>query len=158
MEGYKGYAKVAALMARYDELAILRGFKALNIQNLLYLQAEIIHLEDKLKELVKTDAGHPDREYHSKDWWALAHGEGKGGKAQWKQARKIRKKLAKYSETAFDSCLSRPGSVSNTPKMTLYSSRWSSPSYKGPILSTSLFSDNGSRGHSGVLSRSEALI
>lgn len=96
----EGYAKVAGLMAKYDEFAILRGFKALNAQNLLYAQAEIIHLEDTLKRLVDTDAAHPDREFHSKDWWALAHGEDSDGRAQWRQIRKIRRKLAKYSETA----------------------------------------------------------
>lgn len=95
----EGYAKVSGLMARYDEFAILRGFKELNLQNLLYLQAEIIHLEDTLKSLVKTDATHPDREFHSKDWWALAHAEDEGGRAQWRRFRKIRRKLAIYSDT-----------------------------------------------------------
>lgn len=138
----EGYAKVAALMARYDELAILRGFKTLNIQNLLYLQAEIIHLEDRLKELVDTDASHPDREFHSKDWWALAHGEGKGGKTQWKQVRKIRKKLARYSETTLDlqACvLSWRNPPSDTEQMTLYSSRWFFPNYRVPIQLISPF-------------------
>lgn len=101
MATMEGYAKVAGLMARYDEFAILRGFKALNLQNLLYAQAEIIHLEDTLKRLVNADAAHPDREFHAKDWWALAHGEDKEGKAQWRQIRKIRRKLAKYSETVY---------------------------------------------------------
>ncbi|CAN8101394.1 unnamed protein product [Discula destructiva] len=94
----EGYAKVAGLMAKYDNLAIFRGFKRLNYQNLLYLQAEIIHLEDTLKELANTDATHPDCYFHSKDWWSLAHGEDKNGKAQWRKFRKIRDKLAKYND------------------------------------------------------------
>ncbi|OTA79954.1 hypothetical protein M434DRAFT_86781 [Hypoxylon sp. CO27-5] len=47
----EGYAKVAQLMATYEEFAILRRFKRLNYQNLLYLQAQIIHLEDSLGRL-----------------------------------------------------------------------------------------------------------
>lgn len=93
-----GYAKVANLMSTYDEFAILRGFKALNLQNLLYLQAEIINLEHDLNKLVHIDAAHPDREFYSKDWWSLAHGECKEGQNQWRQICRIRKKLDQYSE------------------------------------------------------------
>lgn len=109
----EGYAKVAGLMARYDELAILRGFKNLNLQNLLYLQAEIIHLEDGLKKLADTDAAHSDRKFHSKDWWSLAHGDGQAGKAQWRQIRKIRRRLAKYSETTLHPSPSFPHPLSD---------------------------------------------
>lgn len=94
----EGYAKVAHLMAKYDEFAILRRFKSLNIQGLLYTQAEIIHLEERLQTLVDRDAAHPDRKFYSKDWWTLAHGLDGGSREQWRTIRKIRRKLDKYSK------------------------------------------------------------
>ncbi|POS69131.1 hypothetical protein DHEL01_v212473 [Diaporthe helianthi] len=94
----EGYAKVASLMAKYDEFAILRRFKRLNAQQLLYNQAEIIHLEERLQRLVHRDSAHPDRTVYSKDWWTLAHGSDRERREQWRTIRKIRKKLDKYNE------------------------------------------------------------
>lgn len=94
----EGYAKVAHLMARYDEFAILRRFKVLNTQGLLYTQAEIVHLEERLQKLVGRDAAHPDRKFHSKDWWTLAHGSDVEDREQWRLVRKITRKLDKYSK------------------------------------------------------------
>ncbi|KAI1409167.1 hypothetical protein F5Y13DRAFT_170938 [Hypoxylon sp. FL1857] len=94
----EGYAKVAQLMATYEEFAILRRFKRLNYQNLLYLQAQIIHLEDSLGTLVDQDATHSKRKEYVEDWWKLAHGKGRAGRAQWQKVRRIRKKLKEYNE------------------------------------------------------------
>ena len=47
----KGYNKIAALMGKYPESAIVSQFSDLNIQNILYLQAEIIQLRKDLREL-----------------------------------------------------------------------------------------------------------
>ncbi|KAK2607899.1 hypothetical protein N8I77_006542 [Diaporthe amygdali] len=94
----EGYSKVAHLMAKYDEFAILRRFKTLNHQELLYGQAEIVHLEERLHRLVDRDAAHPDRNFYSKDWWTLAHGLDQEGREQWRTIRKLRKKLDKYNE------------------------------------------------------------
>jgi hypothetical protein len=44
----EGYAKVAHLMASQEQFAILRQFRVLDMQKLLCLQAEIIHLESKV--------------------------------------------------------------------------------------------------------------
>ena len=79
----EGYAKVAHLMSKYDELAVLRRFERLNIQNLLYAQAEIVHLEEGLAKLVARDAEDPEKGDYTKDWCSLAHGEGEVGKEQW---------------------------------------------------------------------------
>ncbi|KIW13860.1 hypothetical protein PV08_06640 [Exophiala spinifera] len=54
-DGLDGYAKVASLMSRYNEYGIFRSFKALNMRNLLYFQAELTQLEQELKEIVRTD-------------------------------------------------------------------------------------------------------
>lgn len=54
----EAYAKVASLIGSQEEFAIFRRFRVRNMQGLLYLQAEIIHLEEELNELVKRDTGH----------------------------------------------------------------------------------------------------
>lgn len=91
----EGYAKVAKLMSMYPEFAVFRRFQALNIQNLLYLQAEIIHLEDGLKTIIAEDAERPDRRFHSQDWWSLSQ----DGEEQWESWLELRTKLEKYSES-----------------------------------------------------------
>jgi hypothetical protein len=47
------YPKLADLMARYDEVAIFRRFRSLNIFVLMSLQADLVELEGRLKELFK---------------------------------------------------------------------------------------------------------
>jgi len=51
----KSYAGLAALMAENPEKAILRSFGKLNLLNLLFLQAELVHLEDDLNEAAESD-------------------------------------------------------------------------------------------------------
>ena len=82
----EGYAKLAQLMGTFDDFAIFRSFKALNYQNLLYLQAEIIHLDEELRELAQRDASHPGREYHAKSWWSLSNGDDMEDQEQWEKA------------------------------------------------------------------------
>lgn len=93
-----GYEKVADFMARHDEFAIVRRFRSLNMQNVLYLQAEVLHLEEELTDLTLRDRAHPGRPYHSKDWWSLANGEGKGDRDQWAKILQLREMLSLYSE------------------------------------------------------------
>lgn len=93
-----GYAKVAHLMSKYEEFAILKRFKTLNYQNLLYRQAEITYLQEDLEKLSERDGTDPARQYYTKDWWALAHTETKKeGGEQWRKVQQIRKKLDDYS-------------------------------------------------------------
>ncbi|KAI3395173.1 hypothetical protein diail_1725, partial [Diaporthe ilicicola] len=94
-----GYAKVARLMAKYEEFAILKRFKALNYQNLLYRQAEITYLQEDLEKLAERDAVDPARQYYNKDWWTLAHTETKQeGGEQWRKVQQLRKKLDDYND------------------------------------------------------------
>lgn len=99
----EGYAKVGKLMATYDQLAILRGFKSLSYQSLLYRQAEIIHLQEDLEKLIQRDAAHPNRSLYSKDWWRLAHTcASDEDEEQWKLWQHLNQKLDEYSKCAVD--------------------------------------------------------
>lgn len=93
----EGYWKVANLMATRDEFAILRRFRSLNMQNLLYLQAEIMNLENELMKLASRDLEQPGRKFHDKDWWSLANGLEDGDRDQWEKILELREKLEAYS-------------------------------------------------------------
>jgi hypothetical protein len=94
----EGYAKLAQLMASFNEFAILRHFKTLNYQNLLYLHAELIHLESELRDLAERDAQHANRQYHAKDWFSLSQAQDGEDREQWEKVIELREKLEKYSE------------------------------------------------------------
>jgi hypothetical protein len=96
----QGYAKVAGLISNFPELANFRRFQTLNIQNLLYMQAEITHLECDLKELATEDLRSGKNLDHHYDWWSLAHDESESARQQWQLIQEIRSKLEKYSEHA----------------------------------------------------------
>lgn len=66
----EGYAKLANLMALSPELSILRNFTALRVQNLLYLQAELTLIEERLHEYAKTDSA-AGRIAYALDWKQL---------------------------------------------------------------------------------------
>jgi hypothetical protein len=93
----EGYPKLAQLMSDFDEFAMFRRFRALNYRNLLYLQAEIIHLEEELDALSSRDAGHQDRTFYARDWWSLSQGEGDEDTEQWEKVLEIRRLLENYS-------------------------------------------------------------
>jgi hypothetical protein len=59
----QGYTKLASLLGAHPDLAIYRRFGKLNAKNLLYLQAELVSLEERLEECVKKDqeSGDGDR-------------------------------------------------------------------------------------------------
>ena len=68
-----GYAKIATLMGAYPEVAIVRRFAALNMQNVLYLQAELINLEARLHKYEEEDrnSGDQNRIDYAVDWFKL---------------------------------------------------------------------------------------
>jgi hypothetical protein len=45
-----GYPTLAGKMSLTPRHAILKGFAALGMQNLLYYQAELVHLENRLRK------------------------------------------------------------------------------------------------------------
>ena len=95
MASEEGYAKIATLMSSHGEFAIFRNFSKLNLQNLLYLQAEITHLEADLKEVAMRDRADPNRAIYTKYWWYLAQSE---DREQWEKVLQIRDKLKEYSK------------------------------------------------------------
>jgi hypothetical protein len=92
-----GYAKIGKLMGRKVEYAIFRRFRDLNVQNVLYLQAELTHLERELDDIRTRDSLHPDRLYYNKDWWSLSQSENTEDLEQWDKVLEIREKLSQYS-------------------------------------------------------------
>lgn len=70
-----GYAKLATLMGAYPEVAIVRRFAALNAQNVLYLQAELVNLESRLRRYEKEDrnSGDQTRVDYAIDWFKLSN-------------------------------------------------------------------------------------
>ena len=95
-----GYAKLASLMSHHGELAIFRRFSKLNLQTLLYLQAELTHLEVDLKDLAKSDQTNEHRAVYSQYWWYLAHSEtDQDDRKQWDKVIQIRQTLKEYSMT-----------------------------------------------------------
>lgn len=97
----EGYAKLASLMGNYSEAAILRRFGALRAQNLLYLQAELVHLERQLLECsdLNERSDDPERVAFSKDWFSLAHFD-TGNHEQWQIMLRIREKLKEYGTSS----------------------------------------------------------
>jgi hypothetical protein len=57
-----GYPKIARLMGENPDLAIFRSFRELNARNLLYYQAELVHLEDQLSGMIQ---GRPIQWHHA---------------------------------------------------------------------------------------------
>jgi hypothetical protein len=100
----KRYKKIAALMGRYPESAIIYQFSELNIQNILYLQAELIGLQKDLHELEDANGRSldPERSSFSRNWDALNSAKKEDGSdEQWKLVLSIRNKLKEYSMYLF---------------------------------------------------------
>lgn len=95
----EGYPKLAALQGLYPELAIYRCFSEANARNLLYLQAEIVDLEDLLKHYTLQDlnADDEDRKLYSKNWFKLSRKTNGIYNAQWNTMLQLRARLNECS-------------------------------------------------------------
>lgn len=112
----EGYPSLAHEMGLCPEIAILRRFAALNTQNLLYRQAEIVILEEELREMEQLNdtqhlaeepnSGH--KEWYSTDWSWLGYRD--QDNEQWRKFVKLRQKLEEYSMLYFLSIMGHPGS------------------------------------------------
>jgi hypothetical protein len=95
----EGYPKLACHMGTYPEYAIYRRFGSLNSQNLLYYQAELTHLERKLRRLEAADLGcaEGNSSNYSKDWYWLNNSVFEETSEQFETVLEIRSKLKDYS-------------------------------------------------------------
>ncbi|CAN9389878.1 unnamed protein product [Alternaria alternata] len=94
-----GYPKLAAKIAVQPEAAIYRRFGALNAQNLLYFQAELADLEERLGEQQALDnnATTGRKSEYAKNWFSLQDSEVDGDTEQLDLVLKIRETLKEYS-------------------------------------------------------------
>lgn len=97
-----GYRRLASFMAESGQYAIFRRFGELNCLNLLFLQAELVSLEEKLKEAAAADGSTTEnlRDLYDKNRVTMARARDKDGKyvKQWELALDIREVLEEYSK------------------------------------------------------------
>lgn len=87
-------------------LSLFKRFAELNARNLLYMQAEILYLEQELKILTAVDkrsSNASEREYAERVLHMMKAGEN-GGSLQWRKILDIREKLKEYSPKLLDVC------------------------------------------------------
>lgn len=98
----EGYAQIAWRMLAYPELASTRCFRALNLQNLLYLQAELNELEDAIRRQEKIDqeSQSEKQRWNARSWRVLNTGaQAPGGDGEkWRLFCEMRDKLKEYSK------------------------------------------------------------
>lgn len=94
-----GYPKLAAKMEILPEVAIFRRFGALNAQNLLYMQAELVYLKKELRRCQLEDHCNPSekRSKYALDWRWLKVSEGTEAGEQQALILRIRDLLKEYS-------------------------------------------------------------
>lgn len=101
-EKYKpqGYHKLAVLMGTLcDEAAIFRRFGALNMVNLLSLQAELVALQVDFQDICHEDdhSNDPTDRLFSSCFRTLRNSNGAVNDEQWQKLLVIRRKLSEYS-------------------------------------------------------------
>jgi hypothetical protein len=98
----EGYDKLAAFVAFDKGLSIFRRFSKLNVKNILYLQAEIVNLENELKDIIEEDKDPADPANQSKkdfpcSVWHLKDSQDEQP-IQWKKFIELRALLNEYSK------------------------------------------------------------
>lgn len=93
------YTRLAALIGNHEELALFRRFAALNAKSLLYMQAELVHLEAELENIANEDSfsGHGEKESFEVSFSKLKDSCGTENDLQWRRVLEIRHKLKEYS-------------------------------------------------------------
>ncbi|KAL9081586.1 MAG: hypothetical protein Q9159_007234 [Coniocarpon cinnabarinum] len=96
-----GYPALASLMAQHPETAIFRGFRELNMLNLLRLQAEINDLEGQLRDVRGEDAssGDADRAVYASDFRLMRSSKEIGDPEQYETLLALSEKLVEYNNS-----------------------------------------------------------
>jgi hypothetical protein len=95
-----GYPKLAARVEVQPELGIYRRFGALNAQNLLYFQAQLVDLEARLRaqQALDNNSTHGKKPLYAKTWYRLEDSAIDGDTKQLDLVLKIRSVLREFSE------------------------------------------------------------
>lgn len=98
----EGYEKLARLMSLSSETAIFRRFQALNVTNVLRLQAELQDMEHELAEIRSDDAQSTDpvRSGYIYDFRSMRDWRDTGDSLQYDLLVAIGKKLQEYSRSS----------------------------------------------------------
>lgn len=93
------YDRLADLVGTHRELGLFKRFAKLNAKDILYMQAELIHLEAELEriELENARSGDADKEAFQVSVFDLKESAGTQKDLQWRKALEIREKLKAYS-------------------------------------------------------------
>ncbi|MCJ1375579.1 hypothetical protein MMC20_006816 [Loxospora ochrophaea] len=99
MESRGDYSRLAALIGAHQETALFRKFASLNAQNILYLQAELVHLESELGNITQENKYSGDSEKASflASLFNLKESSGTTKDLQWRKFLEVREKLKEYS-------------------------------------------------------------
>ena len=94
-----GYTELSSLMGTHPQLALFRRFASLNAKNLLYMQAEVVHLEAELANIVADDSasGESEKASFHLSLFDLKESSGTSKDLQWRKVMEIREKLKSYS-------------------------------------------------------------
>jgi hypothetical protein len=125
-----GYHKLSRFMVD-DQYAIFRKFRLLANRDLLYLQAELAHLEAEFSDLSNRDQKTKgEQELYDANWYLLSTSVNRGHDGQqWEKALQIRKKLREYCSSSkskirkfqiadklSDNCVSQYSEILNRPQ------------------------------------------
>ncbi|KAL9613238.1 MAG: hypothetical protein Q9167_002198 [Letrouitia subvulpina] len=82
------YSTLSNLIASHGDAAIFRRFTPLNVKILLYMQAELTHLDAELRILETEDrnSGDAEKTSFSSSFYALKESAGTGSESQWHSA------------------------------------------------------------------------
>ena len=101
-QNMEGYAKFASFMGEHPESALFLRFNDINLQNILYLQAEIYGLKEDLRRIEAQNqaSSSEDLKNFHLDWSTLAQTQENGQmNKQWQKVKQLRGLLKEYSET-----------------------------------------------------------
>lgn len=93
------YNTLAAVIGAHHELALFRRFATLNAQNILYLQAELVHLESELASLALENSCSKDESpasFQASLFYLKDSSDGEN-ESQWRKVLETREKLKEYS-------------------------------------------------------------
>ncbi|KIW81816.1 hypothetical protein Z517_04842 [Fonsecaea pedrosoi CBS 271.37] len=98
----EGYTKIASFMGKHPESAQVLRFSDLNLQNILYLQAEIYGLREDLRKIEAQTQNAPSDDLNdfALDWFTLASTQDENGRVnqQWQKFLQLRPLLKEYNE------------------------------------------------------------